>query len=101
MVDALFFRLHMPVKHRGIRAQPGLMRLFRDAQPHLPAHFVVANNLAHPRMKNLRSSARQRIHARFLHLPQSLFNRKFRDARKVSDFHHGEGLQMHARAALF
>jgi hypothetical protein len=57
VIHALFFRFHMAVEHGGIRTQPDFVRLPRDAQPHLPAHFVVADEFAHARMKNFRAAA--------------------------------------------
>ena len=70
MVDALFERLHVAEKHRGIRAQAHFMRGARDLEPHAPAHFVVADDSAHARMKNLGPAAGQRSDTRFFHLDQ-------------------------------
>src|SRR5713226_533750 len=57
VIDALFFRFHVPVEHRRVGTQPDFMRLPRNIEPHLPADFVIADNPAHARMKNFRASA--------------------------------------------
>ena len=101
MIDALFFRLDVPVQHRRIRVQPRLMRLARRIEPHLPARFVIANNLAHARMENFGAATRAGIHASFFHLLQNFFRRNLRDARKEMHFDHGERFEMNPGAALF
>src|SRR6266478_7042237 len=70
VIDALFFRFYVPVKHRSVRTQPDFMRLPRNVQPHLPTDLVVANNPAHARMKDLRAAAGQRINSSFLQFQQ-------------------------------
>ncbi len=101
VIRALFLGFHVAVKHRGIRMQSNFMRLPRDAQPHLSADFVIANNPAHARMKNLRAAAGKGIDPRLFQLQQGFFGGKFRDAREVAHLDHGECFQVHARAALF
>src|SRR5580704_1608362 len=101
MIDPLLFRLDVAVKHGGIRAKARLVRFFRGAQPHLAARLVVADNFSYARMKDFRASAGAGIDSRLLHFVQDLLYGKFGDARKVVDFHHGEGLDMHSGAALF
>ena len=66
MIDALFFCFHVPVEHRGVRAQTDFVRLACNVEPHLPADLVVANNPAHPGMKNFRAAAGQGIDTGFL-----------------------------------
>ena len=100
MIHALFQRFHMAVKHRRVRSQPNLVRRSRDLQPHLPAHFVVADQLAHAGVENLRAAAGQRIHARGLHRHQRVANRKFRDSGVVAHLDHRESLQVDLRKAL-
>ena len=68
VIDALFLRFHVPVKHRGVGAQADFMRLPRDVEPHLPADLVIADDPAHPRVKNFRAATRKRIDARFFQL---------------------------------
>ncbi len=101
VINALFFRFHVAVEHRRIGVQPGLMRLARRAEPHLPAHLVIANDSPHARMENLGSAAGAGIHPRFLHLAQRFLDRELRDARKVVHLDHRERLQVHAGTALF
>ncbi len=50
VVDALFFGFHVTIEHGGIGAQADFVGLARDAEPHLAADFVVANNFAHAGM---------------------------------------------------
>src|SRR5260370_6970940 len=100
VVDALFFRFHVPVKHRRVRTQPDFMRLPRNIEPHLPAHFVIADNPAHAWMKNLRPASRQRIDPRFFQLEKSFLSRHLPDAPKVAYPDHPEPLQLHTPPAL-
>ncbi len=101
MVDALFLGFHVAVEHGGVRPQPRFVSFFRRAQPHLAAGLVVANDLSHTRVKNLRTAARAGIHARFFHLSQRLLDGKLGDAREVMNLNHRERLDVHGRAALF
>ena len=101
VIYSFFFGLHVPVQHCRVRAQSDFMRLPRNVQPHLPAHFVVANDFAHARMKNLRPAAPKRIHTGFLQFQQHFFHAQLGNAREVAHFHHRERLQVHAGAALF
>src|SRR2546423_6287374 len=101
VIDALLLGFHVTIQHSGVGAQPDLVSLARDVQPHLSADFVVADDFAHPRMKNLRASAGQRIHAGLFELEQSVSRGQLGNAREVAHLDHGESFQMHARAALF
>ena len=101
MIHALFFGLHMAVEHGGVRTQSNFMRFPRDVEPHLAADFVVANNLAHARMKNLRAAAGQESTPASFMFAQRFFDGKLRDAREIVHLDHRERLQVHARAALF
>src|ERR1700682_2201319 len=76
------------------------MRLPRNAEPHLAANLVVANNLAHAWVKNFRAAARKRIDPSLLHFQERILDREFCDARKVADFDHRERLEVHAGEAL-
>ena len=74
MVDPVFIVLNMTVQHRCIRLQSDLMRQLCRIQPLIAVNLVVANDMSHPIGKNLRASARQRIHARGFQLLQRLAN---------------------------
>ena len=100
MVDAFFFCLDVTVKHGGIRRQADFVRLFCRVQPDLPTDLVIANDTAHARMENFRTAAGTGIDASFFHAAQRFFDGDVCDARKVMHLHHGEGFQVHARAAL-
>src|ERR1700730_4806402 len=101
MIDALFFRFDVAVKHRSVGAQADFMRRARDVEPLLAADLVVADNFPHPRMKNFGAAAGQRVHARILERQESVANRKLGDAREVSHLDHRERFQVHCRAAFF
>src|SRR5260370_20902911 len=77
------------------------MRLARDAEPHLAADFVVADDFTHARMKNLRAAAGQRIDTRLFKFEERVFDGKLGDAREIADLHHGERFDVHPVAALF
>ena len=101
VVHTLFLGFHVAIKHGGIGSQPDFVRLASDAQPHLSAGFMVANNLAHARVKDLRAAAGQGVYTGVFHFLQRVLDGKFGNARKISDFHHGEGFQVHGGAPLF
>src|SRR5580658_9603026 len=101
MVDALFFGLHVPVKHGGVGTKASFVGFLRGTQPHLAAGFVVADDFSHARMKYFRASAGAGVDSRFLHFVQDFFYGQLGDAREVMNFNHREGLNMHTGAALF
>ncbi len=100
MLDAFFFGLDVAVEHGGVRGQADLVRGAGDVQPLLAADFVVADDFAHARIENFRAAAGQRIHAGVLERQQRIADGQFGDAREIADLDHGEGFQVHGRAAL-
>ena len=100
VIDAFFFGLHVAVKHGGVGMKAEFVSLARDAEPHLAADFVVADEFTDAGVKNFRTAARQGIDAGVFHFLQRFLDGELGDAREVADFHHGEGFEMHGGTAL-
>jgi hypothetical protein len=72
-----------------------------DFQPLVAGDLVIADDAADAFAEDFSSAARQRPKAGFLQANQDLARTDLAALRKITDLHHGEGLQMHARVALF
>ena len=66
----------------------------------LAIDFVVADDGAHPRRKNLRAAAGHGVHARLAQLDQRLLDGELGASRQVRDLHHGERLDVDLGKAL-
>ena len=51
MIDAVFFVFHVAVEHGGIRVQAYLVRGAGGIEPLIAVDFVIADDVADPRMK--------------------------------------------------
>ena len=63
VVDAVVIVLDVAVEHRAVRAQAQFMGGAMDVEPFRGVGLVLANPVAHLRMKNLRAAARQAAQA--------------------------------------
>ena len=67
----------------------------------IAVNLVIADNVPHAVGKNLSAAAGQRIDARFFHLHERFADGQLRPLRQIGDFHHGKGLHVDLRKALF
>src|SRR5262245_58719364 len=73
MIDAIFNRLDVPVKHRRIRFQSRGVKFSLQLEPALGIAFVSADHRARRLAKDLRAATRTRIQARFDEFLNDLF----------------------------
>src|SRR5262249_55911529 len=94
MIDTLFHRLDMPIKHGRIRSQAHSMNHSRAFEPSRSGNLVTRDQWTRPLRKNLRAAAGTASEtgvAQFLNDP---FERLLCDLHKKVDFNHGERFQM-------
>ena len=100
MVDAGGERLHVPVEHRRIAAQAGVVDPLHDFEPPVPRDLLRADPVPYLRVEDLRSPSRQASQAGILQLADDLFQGKPCNLGEVVDLHGGERLDVHLREPL-
>src|SRR5664280_2578299 len=89
--------LNVPVEHRGVRLEAGLVSRTQNVQPLLPADLALADEVAHAAAEDLGAATGQRAEARLLELGEHLRHRLAADLGEVRDLARRERLDMDIR----
>src|SRR5215470_221660 len=97
VVDPIFRRLDMAVKHRRVRMEPAAMDLFGKLQPAVTRSLVRAYTAPGRIAKNLSASAWATVQPSGNQPINDLLIRQATNTRQMVQFDHRESLQMHIR----
>jgi hypothetical protein len=101
VVDPVFWRFDMAVKHGSIGPESQAVGSSHDFQPLLGAGFTATNFLSNPVIQNFSSSSRKRAQPCFLQSKKNILEGKAREVSKVFYLHRGKSLNVNMGKLLF